>query len=165
MGLMRPRSSWPRSKNQRHYYCALCGGEPVKTVELCFDSGSVEPVEDEVLTGATRSETSPDDGWGFHALKEPLMAHVPRTQVQPSKKSRIAALVEQVVGLQKQMLELRQEIRPLIEREVEKSLGDKYHMIVSTLNDVMVQRKIFIEKGFITRDEIEKKYEELKAGG
>lgn len=93
------------------------------------------------------------------------MAHVPRTQVQPSKKSRIAALVEQVVGLQKQMLELRQEIRPLIEREVEKSLGDKYHMIVSTLNDVMVQRKIFIEKGFITRDEIEKKYEELKAGG
>lgn len=52
-----PRSSWPRSKWQPHYFCALCGGELVKTCELQFDSGSVEPVEDETLTGATSGDT------------------------------------------------------------------------------------------------------------
>lgn len=54
---LKPKSSWPKSLWQRHYYCALCGGEPVKTCELQFDSGSVEPVEDEVLTGATSGDT------------------------------------------------------------------------------------------------------------
>lgn len=52
----------------------------------------------------------------------------------------------------------------LVEEAVERSLGDKYHMIGSTLQDVMVQRKIFMDKGFITRKEINKKYEELKTG-
>jgi len=35
----------------------MCGGEPVKTCELQFDSGSTIPVEDETLTGATSGDT------------------------------------------------------------------------------------------------------------
>jgi len=90
-------------------------------------------------------------------------------QVQRTTEEQMEILMGLMVDLQKQQFELRKSIaslgiRELVEKEVEKSLGDKYHMIVSTLNDVMVQRRIFIEKGFITRDEINKKYEELKAG-
>ena len=90
-------------------------------------------------------------------------------QVQRTTEEQMEILMGLMVDLQKQQFELRKSIaslgiRELVEKEVEKSLGDKYHMIVSTLNDVTVQRRIFIEKGFITRDEINKKYEELKAG-
>ena len=56
MGL-KPKSLWPKSLWQRHYYCARCGGEPVKTCELQFDSGSVLPVAGETLTGATSADT------------------------------------------------------------------------------------------------------------
>ena len=84
--------------------------------------------------------------------------------VQQRKGSFKKILLEKLTEQQRQILELKGLIRELVEKEVEKSLGDKYHMIISTLNDVMVQRKIFIEKGFITRDEINKKYEELKSG-
>ena len=56
MGL-KPRSSWPRSFGQRHYTCESCGGALVKTCEVQFDSGSVEPTEDETLTGATSGDT------------------------------------------------------------------------------------------------------------
>lgn len=84
--------------------------------------------------------------------------------VQQGKKSFKRAILDQLVEQQKQIGELRSTIRDLIEKEVEKSMGDKYHMIQSTLNDVIVQRKIFMDKGFITREEINAKYEELKAG-
>jgi len=57
MGLMKPKSAWPKSFGQRHRYCTTCSGEIYKTVELQFDSGSVEPVEDETLTGATSGDT------------------------------------------------------------------------------------------------------------
>lgn len=57
MGLMKPKSPWPKSFGQRHYYCATCSGDLYKTVELQFDSGSVEPTEDETLTGATSGDT------------------------------------------------------------------------------------------------------------
>jgi len=57
MVLMEPRSAWPKSLHQRHYYCAICSGDLYKTVELQFDSGSVEPTEDETLTGATSGDT------------------------------------------------------------------------------------------------------------
>ncbi len=56
MGL-NPRSSWPKSKWQRHYTCERCGGALVKTCELQFDSGSVEPTVGETLTGATSADT------------------------------------------------------------------------------------------------------------
>lgn len=76
-----------------------------------------------------------------------------------------------MLDLQKENMELRrmvtqfkQTIRAEVEREFEKSASDKLHMISSTLNDVMVQRRIFIDRGFITREEVNKKYEELKAG-
>ena len=90
-------------------------------------------------------------------------------QIQRTTEEQMEILMGLMLDLQKQQFELRKSIaslgiRELVEKEVEKSLGDKYHMITSTLNDVMVQRKIFIEKGFITREEINKKYEELKSG-
>lgn len=91
------------------------------------------------------------------------MGNIPQTKVS-SKKSFKRALLDQLVEQQKQISELRVEMRKLVEEAVERSLGDKYHMIQSMLNDVIVQKKIFIEKGFITKDEINKKYEELKAG-
>ena len=57
MAQLRPRSSWPKSLWQKHYFCQLCGGELYKTVELQFDAGSVEPVAGETLTGATSGDT------------------------------------------------------------------------------------------------------------
>lgn len=57
MGLMKPKSPWPKSFGQRHRYCEICSGPLVNTVELRFDSGSVLPVEDEVLTGASSGDT------------------------------------------------------------------------------------------------------------
>lgn len=84
--------------------------------------------------------------------------------VQQGKKSFKKSLLEKLMEQQEQIAELRQEMRNLVEEAVEKSLGDKYHMIGSTLQDVIVQKKVFFDKGFITREEINAKYEELKAG-
>lgn len=84
-----------------------------------------------------------------------------RTKVSQKKGWRTVLLNNQeqfMERLNKHEKEMQKQIR----EEVEKELGDKIHMIESTLKDVMVQRKIFIDKGYITREEIDKKYEELK---
>ena len=90
------------------------------------------------------------------------MHRVPETRAA-SKKSRFAALTEMVIGLQKQVLELRQEIRPMIEREVERNLGDKIAMIDGALTESILQKEVLIEKGLMTREDINGKYAELKA--
>lgn len=50
----------PRARNtadgQKWYPCRLCG-TPYSLVEIKFNSGSTEPVEDETLTGATSGAT------------------------------------------------------------------------------------------------------------
>lgn len=80
------------------------------------------------------------------------------------KKSKFDALMGVLIDQQKQIDELRRSLREAVEAEVARNLGDKIHQIESTLTDTMVQRRIFIEKGYITRDEINAKYEELKKG-
>jgi hypothetical protein len=51
-----PRSPWPRVSDSEWDACVLCGGKKTE-VEVQFNSGSVEPQEDEVLTGATSEDT------------------------------------------------------------------------------------------------------------
>lgn len=101
---------------------------------------------------------------------------VPRTKLKSgaevlSKKKLYRTILNNQKDLFKQLFELRKDIskvRKELKEEavkcVEKELGDKIHMIDSTLKDVMVQRKIFIDKGYITREEVNEKYKELQEG-
>ena len=82
--------------------------------------------------------------------------------VDQGKKSFKTAVLEQIRDQQRELLELKKSIPELVEKGIEKSLADKYHMITTTLNEIIVQRKIFLEKGLFTMDEIKRKYEELK---
>jgi len=51
-----PRSTYPHGDHIGWDTCHLCGNKFYR-VELFFNSGSVEPQEDEVLTGATSAHT------------------------------------------------------------------------------------------------------------
>ena len=77
-------------------------------------------------------------------------------------KKQFKRFLENQTKWSKETLGLRRDMRKLIVEEVARELGDKVHMIESTLKDVMMQRKIFEDKGYITKEEINKKYEELK---
>lgn len=84
---------------------------------------------------------------------------IPETPVKkPFKQFVLEHLMEQ----QKQINEIQRTIQELVEKEVATSLGDKIHLMNSTLTDIMVQRRIFIDKGFITREDIKDEYERLK---
>ena len=71
-------------------------------------------------------------------------------------------VVEHLIEFSKLALSIKKDMRKQIIEEVQKEIGDKIHMIDSALKDVMVQRKVFEDKGYITKEEINKKYEELK---
>ena len=86
---------------------------------------------------------------------------VPKTKVSQKKGWKTVLLGHQEEFM-KRLNKHDREVKKQIIEEVHKEIGDKIHMIESALKDVMVQRKIFVDKGFITREEINKKYEELK---
>lgn len=57
---------------------------------------------------------------------------------------------------------LKRDMRKLVVEEVTKQFGDKIDMIEGLYREVIIQKKIFQEKGYISQEEINKKYEELK---
>jgi predicted transcriptional regulator len=73
------------------------------------------------------------------------------------------AILENQAELQKEILKLRGEITELVERKVTEALGDKIHIIKSTLNEAIIHKELLIEMGVITREQVNKKYDELKA--
>jgi hypothetical protein len=52
-----PNFNYNPLSREKWYGCRLCGAE-VERLVLKFDAGSVEPVEDEVLTGTTSGDTA-----------------------------------------------------------------------------------------------------------
>lgn len=87
---------------------------------------------------------------------------MPKSNFQESKKSFKRVVIDNLAETQKRVMSIKKDMRKIIEEEVRKEIGDKIDMINGALTDVIIQKKIFIEKGFITREEIDKKYEELK---
>lgn len=73
-------------------------------------------------------------------------------------------LLERCVDLSREVIGLRNEMREFIEQSVGKSFGDKIDMIDASLRESILHKELFIEKGFITRDEINQKWEELREG-
>ncbi len=72
-------------------------------------------------------------------------------------------LMEKYIELSQEVMKLRNEMREFIEQSVCKSFGDKIQMITDTLKETVLQKEILIEKGYMTREEINKKYEELRS--
>ena len=72
------------------------------------------------------------------------------------------AVLDHLEDTQKRVISIKKDMRKLIVEEVRKEIGDKIDMINGALNEVIIQKKILQEKGLITREEINKKYEELK---
>jgi hypothetical protein len=89
------------------------------------------------------------------------MSHVPRTKVL-AKKSRYALLVQQMIELKETMTTIRREMRDLVTAEVQKNIGDKIAMIDGALTETILQKEVLIEKGLMTREEINVKYKELR---
>lgn len=93
--------------------------------------------------------------------------------VQPKSLDETWQFMEQisnmVLELQKQLFEMRQELGAFrrdmhadITKEVIREFGQRQEMIDGILTDIVVQKECFYDKGYITRDEINKKYQELK---
>lgn len=78
------------------------------------------------------------------------------------RKARFVLLAEQIQTLRDDLTKTRQEIQTLIEVGVEKSLGDKINMINGALTESILQKEVLIDKGLITRAEINAKYAALK---
>lgn len=71
-------------------------------------------------------------------------------------------LMERYIELSQEVMKLRGEMREYIEQSIYKSFGDKIDMIEGSLRESILHKEIFIEKGFITREEINRKWDELK---
>jgi len=54
--MIRPKSDWPKKLDSKWKSCYWCDPKWFRAV-LQFDSGSVEPTEDETLTGATSGDS------------------------------------------------------------------------------------------------------------
>jgi fumarylacetoacetate (FAA) hydrolase family protein len=87
--------------------------------------------------------------------------------VLPQKSGgKLKALVEQVNELQEQLLKLQidmnKEINKRVEEEVAKSFGDKIDMIDASLRESILQKEVLIDKGLMTREEINAKYADMR---
>ena len=74
----------------------------------------------------------------------------------------LLTILNNQVDLSGRMLELERKIGDMIDKKIQVHLGAKIHLIESTLKETILQKEILIEKGYMTRDEINKKYEELR---
>ena len=57
---------------------------------------------------------------------------------------------------------IRRDMRKLVIEEVAKEIGDKIKMIDGALTQTILMLRVFLDKGLITREEIDKKHKELK---
>jgi hypothetical protein len=71
-------------------------------------------------------------------------------------------LLDNIVGFTELTLSVKRDMKKVIEEEVRKVVGDKIDMMEGILTEIIIQKKILQDKGLITREEINKKYEELK---
>ena len=56
MSLNQIRTSYPPLLRQRYFSCRLCEANKQIKAEIKFDQGTVEPAEDEILTGASSGD-------------------------------------------------------------------------------------------------------------
>jgi len=71
-------------------------------------------------------------------------------------------ILEHVTEFTRLALSIKRDIRKIIIEEVTKEIGDKINMIEAIYKRTIVIQNIWFDKGIITREEIAKKYEELK---
>lgn len=82
--------------------------------------------------------------------------------VQQSKKSFKKVVLDHVANTQEQVLSIKKNIRKEVEEAVEKEIGDKIHMINSALDGVIALKEMFIEKGFISREEFNQQMAKMR---
>lgn len=73
-------------------------------------------------------------------------------------------IMEELNNLWRELGNIRRNITIEVDAKVAKSFGDKIDMIDAALRESILQKEILIAKGFMTRGEINAKYEELKRG-
>ena len=80
--------------------------------------------------------------------------------VIPKKQFRV--FLENQTKWAKSTMGLKRDMRKLVLEEVTKQLGDKIDILEGLYKEIIIQKKILQEKGYIDQEEINKKYEELK---
>lgn len=71
-------------------------------------------------------------------------------------------VVEHLIEFSRQVLSIKKDMRKIIMEEVTKQFDDRKIMLEGLYREVLLQKKVLMDKGLITREEINKKYEELK---
>lgn len=98
------------------------------------------------------------------AKKPQLIAPVNALDEKTAKKlfENQKIVVEHLVDFNKRVNSIKKDMRKLIIEEVEKEIGDKIDMIEAIYKRTIVIQNIWFDKGFVTREEIAEKYEEIK---
>jgi len=78
------------------------------------------------------------------------------------QRSLLKSVMDQNSQLLREILSLKKEMHELVRAEVVKAFGDREAMIEGALRESILHKKILMEKGFFTREELEAKYKELK---
>lgn len=76
--------------------------------------------------------------------------------VLQGKKSFKNTVIDHIKDTQKEVIAIKKDMNEEIEKEVTERLGDYVHRIESALNGVIALKEMFIEKGFISREEFNK---------
>jgi len=82
--------------------------------------------------------------------------------IEQGKKSFKRAVIKHMTETQKQVISIKREMNEEIEKRINERFGDHIKRLEGLYADVMLQKKILFEKGLITKEELTKKYEELK---
>jgi len=72
-------------------------------------------------------------------------------------------IIQENMKLRKDILGLQNKMYELIRKQVDKIFADRVVMIEGSLRESIIHKEILIEKGFLTRQEVNDKYDELKA--
>jgi len=72
-------------------------------------------------------------------------------------------LLDNLIGFSELVISIKRDMREQVIEEVEKEIGDKIKMIDGALTQTILMLRVFMDKGLITKDEIEKKHKELKS--
>jgi len=87
---------------------------------------------------------------------------LPGTSFQQGKKSFKKALLDGFADTQKEVISIKRDMNEEIEKRINERLGDHIKRLEGLYADVMLQKKIFFDKGLISREELSQKYKELK---
>ena len=71
-------------------------------------------------------------------------------------------VVEYLIEFNKQVISIKKDMREIIAEEVTKQFDDKEIMLEELYKQTLLIQKVLMDKGLITREEINKKYEQLK---